>query len=91
MISIIDLVYALLIAAAIFASFVFGLKTSDKYHEQKEYEVRQALQKQFVRLKANVDTDDPVQPYVAPEPKYAASREFMRRLKTNGSATEAVR
>lgn len=88
-----ELVYvfaALFISAA---SFFCGVRLSDRYHEQKEREIRNALQKQFVRLKAGVDSDDPVQPYVAPEPekKYSVSHEFIRRLRTNGSATEAVR
>lgn len=81
---------ALFISAA---SFIFGVRLSDRYHEQKEREIRNALQKQFVRLKAGMDSDDPIQPYTAlePEKKYSVSHEFMRRLRTHGSATEAVR
>jgi hypothetical protein len=61
-------------------SFFAGKMMSDRYHAKFEADRRDALQRQFVRLQARADADDPCQPYQLPA-------EFENRLKENGRAT----
>lgn len=83
---------ALLLVGAI--SFYCGVRLSDRYHDTAAYEQKAALQKQFARLTAGVDADDPSQPYVfvpsAKKRRFSADQNFVDRLRANGSATVAV-
>ncbi len=76
----------------IVAAFIAGLKLSDYYHAIALAERKYALEKQYVRLQAGMDADDPVQPYVASPDKhnFAVSPEFIDRLRTNRSASMRV-
>ena len=70
-------------------SFIAGLKLSGWYHRQAEDEKRYALEKQYLRLKANADADDPVGPYV-PRRRVQLPTEFEEQLKTTGRATVSL-
>ena len=48
-------------------SFYAGVKFADSYHDKQDAAVSYALKKQFARLRAGSDADDPVQPYVSPD------------------------
>ena len=48
-------------------SFYAGVRFADYYHNKQDAAVSYALKKQFVRLRAGADADDPVQPYVSPD------------------------
>ena len=78
----------LLILMLIAGAFLYGKYLGDKYHKEAETEKQYALRKQYVRLKAGCDADDPAQPYVAPP---QASRpipsEFIEHLRRNKRAT----
>ena len=73
----------------IICSFVAGLKLSGWYHRQAAEERQYALEKQFVRLKAGSDADDPVGPYV-PRRRVQLPPEFEEQLKSNGRATVSL-
>ena len=83
-----------LIICCIIGAFIAGIRLSGYYHNRIMNEVNLALQKQYVRLQAGSDADDPCQPYVNAQP-YLKQRiqlppEFDNRLKTNGQATMMV-
>lgn len=86
-----EIIYAvgLLLVGAV--CFIFGLKLSDRYHNQAAYEQKIALQKQYARLMSGVDADDSAQPYVytPPRKKFSVPKEFSDQLQTTGSATMA--
>ena len=65
----------------IIASFVAGLKLAGYYNKTASADREYALQKQYVRLIAHADADDPV----APLPP-----EFEKRLRTTGRATASL-
>lgn len=73
-----------IILTLIIGSFVAGLKLANWYNAKASAEQKYALEKQFVRLQAGSDADDPVQPYVPPNP---IPVEFMDHLRANGRAT----
>lgn len=73
----------------IVVSFVCGLKLAGWYHKCADQEREYALQKQFVRLRANADADDPVGPYV-PRHKYQLPPEFAERMEQTGRATVSI-
>jgi hypothetical protein len=66
-----------------------GLKLSGYYYRKTEAEREYALQKQYARLRACADADDPVAPYV-PRRKIELPPEFEQQLKTNGRATVSL-
>ena len=75
--------------------FVAGMALANKANAAKERAVKEALERQFLRLKANADADDPVKPYVSagdfdgdPRP---ITPVFMDRLRTNGQASMKFR
>lgn len=88
-----------IIILLIVLSFISGLKLSDHYHNQEKQNLRDALERQFLRLKAGSDADDPVRPYrrrLAPlsdlnvgdcdgDPQ-PIPESFVRDLKQNGKA-----
>ena len=55
---------ALVITILLVLSFVAGLKLSDYYAAKRESAVEYALKRQYTRLRAGADADDPVGPYV---------------------------
>lgn len=73
----------------IVASFVAGLKLSGWYYRQAEEDKRYALERQFLRLRASADADDPAGPYV-PRRRIKLSPQFEEKLKTNGRATVSL-
>lgn len=42
------------------------MKISDRYNAQAEIKQKEALEKQYMRLKVYRDADDPCKPYLAP-------------------------
>ena len=72
------------VVICVFAALCFyaGVKTSDYYHARQEAAVNFALKKQFARLQAGVDVDDPVQPYVSADMAEA----FDETMRTTGQA-----
>ena len=71
----------------IIASFVAGLKLAGYYNKTASAAKEYALQKQYVRLIAHADADDPVAPYVSREP---LPPEFETRLRATGRATASL-
>ena len=55
----------LIVIALCIGFFVFGLKLSDHYHDQAARDTKDALERQFLRLRAKADADDPCKPYMA--------------------------
>lgn len=49
------------------ASFYAGVRFAEYYAVRRERAVDYALKKQYVRLVARADADDPCQPYVSPD------------------------
>jgi hypothetical protein len=88
-----DLIYAFALLLVGALSFFLGLKLSDRYHDQAAYEQKIALQKQYARLTAGVDADNPAQPYVYTPPrrrKFSVDKSFIEHMQKNGSATVRV-
>lgn len=86
----VEFVTALLITLVlIILSFVAGLKLAGYYYKTATQEREYALQRQYVRLMANVDIDDPVGPYT-PRKKMQLPPEFEDRLRKNGRATASL-
>lgn len=89
----------ILVIGLIIASFIAGLRLDNYYHTKAAISQKEALEKQFVRLRANADADDPVRPYGTPQNitpipvSYSApiSDEFMNELKTSGQAKTTFR
>lgn len=73
----------------IIGAFIAGLQLSGSFHKQAEEDKRYALERQYVRLKANADADDPVGPYV-PRNRVQLPPEFEEHLKQNGRATASL-
>lgn len=55
-----------LILSLIVLSFIAGLKLGEYYRNKAEAEKKEALEKQFLRLRVRADADDPVKPYGTP-------------------------
>ena len=72
-------VVVVLLMAAVVAAFWFGLKTGERHAYEINMAVTDALNRQYVRLMAGVDADDPNKPYVVPE-------KFYDKLQTSGQA-----
>ena len=45
--------------------FYAGMKISDRYHDNAERDRKEALERQYLRLRAKADADDPCRPYVS--------------------------
>lgn len=91
---------ALISLALIVLSFVAGLRLDNYYHTRAAIEQKEALEKQFVRLRARADADDPVRPYGTPQfsqpipvsyPSPPITQEFMDELQANGRAKTTFR
>ena len=92
----------ILIAALLVLSFIAGLRVDNHYHQKADLDRKEALEKQFIRLRAKADADDPVRPYGTPQVlppipvNYSAhagpiTQEFMDELKTTGKAKTSFR
>lgn len=90
-----DILTNLVILSVIVVSFIAGLKLDNYYHAKASSEMKNALERQFVRLQAKADADDPCKPYFYPEPipikKQPISKEFMTELHHTGKAKTAFR
>lgn len=69
--------------------FIFGLVVANHYNDKAEYLKKDALERQFLRLKAHADADDPCKPYkscvkVLPDG-------FEESLRNNGAATAIIK
>lgn len=91
-----------IILALIVLSFISGLKVSEHYHKKAAADMKEALEKQFLRLKARADADDPCKPYGTPQVytpikqlfstgdydgDNPLNEEFINKLKDKGKAT----
>lgn len=85
----ISILGVVLIILSMAASFAAGFKLSDYSRNKMDSEIKYALEKQYVRLQAGSDADDPCQPYVNKQ-RIQLPPEFDNRLKTNGQATMMV-
>lgn len=88
-----NVILALVIAGGF---FYLGKTFADRYHELSDIRVREALQRQYLRIQAGMDADDPVCPYVAPTQATTQGThplsgellsEFRRRMKETGQAS----
>lgn len=57
----------LIIFSLIVLAFLAGITTANRYNAKAKLEVKEALEKQFLRLKVHADADDPVKPYGTPQ------------------------
>lgn len=73
----------------IICSFIAGLMLAERFHRQAEEDRRYALEKQYLRIKANADADDPVGPYVSKH-KMQLPPEFEEHLRQSGRATVSL-
>jgi len=88
-----EFLYCFITFLLVIGSFCCGIKLSDHYHRIAEETRRYALEKQYSRLLAGCDADDPVQPYVAPpvhKRRFQVTPEFEQTFRQNGSATMQV-
>ena len=80
-------------------SFIAGLRLDNYYHTRAAFDKKDALERQFIRLQARADADDPCKPYgvrqfsqpVPVAPTQPISPEFMAELQTNGKAKTSFR
>lgn len=83
-------------------SFIAGLRLDNYYHTRAAADRKDALERQYVRLRAHADADDPCRPYGTPrysqpipafpnEPAQPISQEFMSELQTKGKAKTSFR
>lgn len=93
--NIVNIVIWALILISDILCFIAGLRLDNYYHRHAKLEVKDALEKQYVRLRANADADDPCRPYVSytrqlcPQPPI--TQEFMDELQANGRAKTSFR
>ena len=89
----------LIIVSLIIGAFFAGMYVSGRFNAKSAVEVKDALEKQYLRLRAKADADDPCRPYIAPRvlhplPKPTGdfdgdlpiNNAFMDELKANGKA-----
>jgi hypothetical protein len=91
------------VLVSIILSFIAGLRLDNYYQTRAAAERKDALERQFVRLQARADADDPCKPYGTPrfsppvpvtypaEPAQPISEEFMTELQNNGRAKTSFR
>lgn len=87
-------------------SFLLGMNIANKYNAEERSHTKDALERQYMRLRANADSDDPVRPYKrrvqqheptfeqAPAtltPKQWLPESFANELKETGKAKIAFR
>lgn len=92
----------LIILSLIVSAFCLGMYVSNRYNAKASMEVKDALERQYLRLRAKADADDPCRPYIAPRVLHPIPRpsgdydgdeelrpitpEFMDNLKEKGRA-----
>lgn len=82
----------LIIITLIVSAFIAGMKLDKSYRIEAQREKKEALERQFVRLRVKADADDPCKPYVAPQcQNWPISEAFMNELKTTGKAKTTIR
>lgn len=89
----------LIIITLIVTAFITGMKLDNHYHRTAAEELKNALERQFVRLQAKADADDPCKPYIAPVPQVRGdfdgdlpiTPQFMEHLRKNGKASTKLR
>jgi len=74
-----DIVWPILTLISTALAFYAGKRTADNYWKSAEIEKTTALQRQFVRLQAHADADDPCQPYVNNCTPVTPALKFMNR------------
>lgn len=65
--------------------FLGGMFLANYYNDKSAANTKDALERQFLRLKANADADDPCKPYKSKVTVLPDS--FEETLRTNGQAT----
>ena len=65
--------------------FLAGMLVANRYNDKAEYLKKDALERQFLRLQAHADADDPCKPYKSSVP--ILPQGFEEQLRTNGQAT----
>jgi hypothetical protein len=95
----------LIIVSLIILAFIAGMKIDSRYHEREDISVKDALERQFLRLRAKADADDPCRPYGTPQvfhpiPKptgdfdgdnFPIKQDFLDELKSTGRAKTTIR
>jgi hypothetical protein len=92
----------LIIVALIILAFIAGMRLEFNYHIRSKQDVKDALERQYLRLRAKADADDPCRPYAAPQvfkPINSGDNDgdrliddkFMEQLKTTGHAKTTLR
>jgi len=94
----------LLIISLIVAAFCLGMYTDSRYHHKAALDQKDALERQFMRLRAKADADDPCKPYMAPRSYWTPpvqvpvqpveqpiDENFMEHLQKNGRASTKLR
>lgn len=88
-----NVILALLLSSGF---FILGVYFADRYHQETDIRVKEALEKQYLRLSCNMDADDPVRPYIAPRTRRTARTstlsgelltEFKQKMNKDGKAT----
>lgn len=100
-----QIIYDLIVLVLLVISFAAGMAIDNRYHEKTSFEVKDALERQYLRLRAKADADDPCKPYGTPQIfqpiplRYNTgdfdgdrpiNEEFMDRLKTNKQASVKI-
>jgi len=68
--------------------FLFGMFVANHYNDKAAAETKDALERQFIRLQARADADDPCRPYKAnARCRLVLPEQFENTLKTTGQAT----
>ena len=95
-----------IIVSLIILSFIAGLRVDNWYHMKALADKKDALERQFIRLRARADADDPCRPYgkpTFPQPipvqfntgdhdgDGPINEAFMEKLKATGHAKTAFR
>ena len=86
----IDVVAIVVSVVLILGSFRLGMYVADCYNERSARKVKDALERQYLRLRAGSDADDPCGPYQYYQPSGFTPDlldRFERRLKKNKFAT----
>lgn len=90
--------FSLIVAAILmFAAFFAGIALANWYNDKAQAALKEAIERQYLRLRAGADADDPCKPYmfsqppsvnpVDPIPGYGPiSPEFMDELRATGKA-----
>lgn len=99
-----QIVDGIIVLALIVLAFIAGLRLDNYYHVRMSLGVKEALEKQFLRLRAGADADDPCKPYGTPQvfqplPLHTGdydgdgpiNQQFMDNLKATGHAKTSFR